>query len=67
MHLSQFSGITIGDIGPKFGFNTLDNGFLMFDHVRVPRKNMLAKTYEVGVSEAAHPANGPLCSGYLGA
>lgn len=28
-------GCTIGDIGPKFGFNTVDNGFLLLDHVRM--------------------------------
>lgn len=28
-------GCTIGDIGPKVGFNTVDNGFLLLDHVRM--------------------------------
>ncbi|KAJ1951746.1 hypothetical protein GGI12_006410, partial [Dipsacomyces acuminosporus] len=27
-------GVTVGDLGPKFGFNTMDNGFLLLDHVR---------------------------------
>jgi acyl-CoA oxidase len=36
-------GVTVGDVGPKFGLNTLDNGFVLFDHVRVPHENMLAK------------------------
>eukprot|EP01121_Diplochlamys_sp_Union-15-3_P017458 TRINITY_DN6146_c0_g1_i1.p1 TRINITY_DN6146_c0_g1~~TRINITY_DN6146_c0_g1_i1.p1 ORF type:complete len:676 (+),score=120.30 TRINITY_DN6146_c0_g1_i1:43-2028(+) len=34
-------GITLGDIGPKFGFNTNDNGFLRLNNVRIPRTNML--------------------------
>uniref|UniRef100_F1KYT0 Peroxisomal acyl-coenzyme A oxidase 1 n=1 Tax=Ascaris suum TaxID=6253 RepID=F1KYT0_ASCSU len=34
-------GITVGDIGPKFGFNTNDNGFLRFNNVRIPRQQML--------------------------
>ncbi|KAI6207197.1 hypothetical protein M3Y99_01861900 [Aphelenchoides fujianensis] len=34
-------GVTVGDIGPKVGINTNDNGFLRFDHVRIPRRNML--------------------------
>lgn len=36
-------GITIGDIGPKFSvlLNGNDNGFLMFDHVRIPLNQML--------------------------
>lgn len=36
-------GVTVGDVGPKFGLNTLDNGFILFDHVRIPHENMLAK------------------------
>jgi hypothetical protein len=36
-------GVTVGDVGPKFGLNTLDNGFALFDHVRIPHENMLAK------------------------
>ncbi|TKR88698.1 hypothetical protein L596_012902 [Steinernema carpocapsae] len=34
-------GVTVGDIGPKFGINTVDNGYLRFDHVRIPRTNMM--------------------------
>ena len=26
-------GITVGDIGPKFGYNGVDNGFLRFNYV----------------------------------
>ncbi|XP_052860428.1 probable peroxisomal acyl-coenzyme A oxidase 1 isoform X1 [Anopheles cruzii] len=36
-------GITIGEIGNKLGMNGVNNGFLGFDHVRIPRKNMLMK------------------------
>lgn len=36
-------GITVGDIGPKFGYNAVDNGFLKFDHVRIPLDSMLAR------------------------
>ncbi|KAK4496499.1 hypothetical protein PRZ48_012479 [Zasmidium cellare] len=35
--------INAGDIGPKFGYNTMDNGFLLFNHVKVPHIAMLAK------------------------
>ncbi len=28
-------GITVGDIGPKFGYNGVDNGFMSMDHVRI--------------------------------
>ncbi|KAK4434875.1 Peroxisomal acyl-coenzyme A oxidase 1 [Sesamum alatum] len=43
-------GITIGDIGMKFGngaYNTMDNGVLRFDHVRVPRSQMLMRVSQV--------------------
>jgi acyl-CoA oxidase len=39
-------GITIGDIGMKFGngaYNTMDNGVLTFHHVRIPRNQMLMR------------------------
>jgi len=36
-------GIVVGDIGPKFGTNANDNGFLRFDRVRIPRDQMLMR------------------------
>ena len=36
-------GIIVGDIGPKFGYEEADNGFLKFDHVRIPRENLLMR------------------------
>ncbi|XP_039056990.1 peroxisomal acyl-coenzyme A oxidase 1-like [Hibiscus syriacus] len=46
---SPLPGITVGDIGMKFGsgaYNSMDNGVLKFDHVRIPRDQML-----MGVSQ----------------
>ncbi|KAL4854889.1 Peroxisomal acyl-coenzyme A oxidase 1 [Chlorella vulgaris] len=40
-------GVTVGDIGPKMGYNSVDNGFLSFDHVRVPREAMLMRFAQV--------------------
>ena len=40
-------GVTVGDIGPKFGYNGVDNGFLRFDHVLVGRDAMLSKFAQV--------------------
>ncbi|KAE9030182.1 Peroxisomal acyl-coenzyme A oxidase 1 [Phytophthora fragariae] len=34
------AGVTLGDIGPKIGFNNVDNGYCTFDHVRIPREQM---------------------------
>lgn len=47
--LKPCKGITVGDIGPKAygGFSTTDNGFALFDHVRIPRDNMLMKFAQV--------------------
>lgn len=41
----KFPGIVAGDIGPKtYGaFGGLDNGWVRFDHVKIPRDNMLGK------------------------
>lgn len=35
------SGIVIGDCGKKMGQDGIDNGFIIFNNVRVPRENML--------------------------
>lgn len=40
-------GVTVGDIGPKFGYETMDNGFLRFDQFRIPRVNMVMKNAKV--------------------
>ncbi|KAL6985961.1 acyl-coenzyme A oxidase [Sarracenia purpurea var. burkii] len=43
-------GITVGDIGMKFGngaYNSMDNGLLRFDHVRIPRDQMLMRVSQV--------------------
>ncbi|PTU17919.1 hypothetical protein P175DRAFT_0504658 [Aspergillus ochraceoroseus IBT 24754] len=39
--------VYVGDIGPKFGYNTMDNGFLLFNHVKIPHVNMLARFAQV--------------------
>ncbi|MBP2436408.1 acyl-CoA dehydrogenase [Microbacterium amylolyticum] len=41
-------GITSEDDGPKGGLNGIDNGRLAFDHVRVPRENLLNRYGDVG-------------------
>ncbi|KHN98370.1 acyl-coenzyme A oxidase 1 [Metarhizium album ARSEF 1941] len=35
--------IHVGDIGPKFGYNTMDNGFLLFNRVKVPHVSLLSR------------------------
>ena len=38
---TSVQGVTIEDCGEKLGLNGVDNGRLTFDHVRVPRENLL--------------------------
>ena len=33
-------GVKCGEMGPKFGYNSKDNGWMTLDHVRIPRDNM---------------------------
>lgn len=40
---SPMPGCEIGDIGPKIGFNSIDNGFLRLTHVRVPRDQLMMR------------------------
>jgi acyl-CoA oxidase len=40
-------GVRIEDCGDKLGLNGVDNGRLWFDHVRVPRENLLDKLAQV--------------------
>jgi acyl-CoA oxidase len=40
-------GIQAGDMGPKMGYNTQNNGWCMFDNVRIPRTQMLMKYVQV--------------------
>lgn len=40
-------GVTVGEIGPKLAGNCVDNGYLRFHHVRIPRMNMMMKHSQV--------------------
>jgi len=42
-------GIEIGDIGPKFGFVGVDNGYMKLNKYRIPRMNMLMKYAQVNI------------------
>lgn len=60
-------GVTVGDIGPKFGFNTVDNGFVLFDHVRVPHIALLARYSSIDkvTGEYITPPNSKLAYGTM--
>lgn len=62
-------GITLGDCGHKMGRNGLDNGWIQFSGVRIPRTNMLMKHTKVDKDGAVKQAKfeqinyGPLVHG----
>ncbi|KAF9999971.1 hypothetical protein BGZ65_004755 [Modicella reniformis] len=60
-------GVMAGDIGPKFGFNTTDNGCMWFDHYRVPHISLLAKysSVKAGTGEYVKPPNDKLSYGTM--
>jgi acyl-CoA oxidase len=37
---TPLEGVKVGDIGPKIGYNNMDNGFASFDQVVIPRRHM---------------------------
>ena len=59
--------IHVGDIGPKFGYNTMDNGFLLFKNVKIPHSHMLARFSSVdpNSNKYVRPSNPSLIYGTL--
>ncbi len=45
--LKVIPGVTVEDMGYKMGLNGVDNAKLSFDHVRVPRENLLNRYSDV--------------------
>ncbi|OBR04555.1 Acyl-coenzyme A oxidase [Colletotrichum higginsianum IMI 349063] len=59
--------VHVGDIGPKFGYNTMDNGFLLLNNVKIPHNHMLARfsSIDPNTSRYSRPANPSLIYGTL--
>jgi acyl-CoA oxidase len=59
--------VHVGDIGPKFGYNTMDNGFLLFKNVKIPHSHMLARFSRVdpNTNKYVRPSNPSLIYGTL--
>ena len=36
-------GVVIGDIGPKYGYTAMDNGYMLFKNLKVPHSALLAR------------------------
>ncbi|KAF9102499.1 Peroxisomal acyl-coenzyme A oxidase 1 [Mortierella sp. AM989] len=43
----EMPGIELGNLGPKIGFNTIDNGFMRVHKVRIPREQMMMRNSKV--------------------
>lgn len=46
-NLKVLPGVTVNDMGVKFGMNGVDNASLKFNNVRVPRINMMNRYGDV--------------------
>ena len=42
-----YDGIELGDIGPKIGYQSKDNGYLKFNHFKIPEENLLSKFFKI--------------------
>jgi acyl-CoA oxidase len=60
-------GIAVGDIGPKYGYAPMDNGYMLFDNHRVPHSAMLARYSKVDPDSAEYskPENPAVVYGSL--
>ena len=51
-------GVRAGDCGTKFGRNGLDNGWIQFNHVKVPHSSMLSKYSKVDPETGTYSQRG---------
>jgi acyl-CoA oxidase len=60
-------GIAAGDIGPKYGYAPMDNGYMLFDHLKVPHSAMLSRYSMVDPNTCTYskPANPAVVYGSL--
>ncbi|KAL2818533.1 acyl-CoA dehydrogenase/oxidase C-terminal [Aspergillus granulosus] len=40
-------GVVVGDIGPKYGYATIDNAYMLFDNFRIPHSALLSRYAKV--------------------
>lgn len=60
-------GIAVGDIGPKYGYAPMDNGYMLFDQYRIPHSAMLSNHSRVDQNTGTYskPANPAVVYGSL--
>ena len=47
-------GIVIGDIGPKYGYTSMDNGYMLFNNFRMPHSALLSRYSGVDEGSGAY-------------
>ncbi|KAJ5924500.1 hypothetical protein N7466_008687 [Penicillium verhagenii] len=47
-------GVVVGDIGPKYGYVTMDNAYMLFDNFRIPHSAMLSRYSSVDPETAVY-------------
>lgn len=60
-------GIIVGDIGPKYGYAPMDNGYMLFNNFRIPHSAMLSNYSRVDPNTCTYtkPANPAVVYGSL--
>ncbi|KAJ5577106.1 Acyl-CoA oxidase [Penicillium sp. DV-2018c] len=60
-------GVVVGDIGPKYGYITMDNAYMLFNNFRIPHSAMLSRYSSVDINTGAYtkPAQPALVYGSL--
>ena len=63
----ELKGTAVGDIGPKYGYAPMDNGYMLFDHYRIPHTAMLSRYSWVDPNTCTYskPANPAVVYGSL--
>ncbi|QDS78091.1 hypothetical protein FKW77_003887 [Venturia effusa] len=51
-------GIAVGDIGPKYGYTSMDNGYMLFNNFRVPHNALLSRYAKVDLDTGAFKKEG---------
>lgn len=52
-------GLEIGDIGPKYGYGTKDNGYIIFNQFKVPKESLLSKYTTITKDGEVHTIGDP--------
>ncbi|GAM21272.1 hypothetical protein SAMD00019534_044470 [Acytostelium subglobosum LB1] len=57
--ITPMPGVKIGDCGPKYGVDGVDNGWFIFDNVRIPYDNLLDRFGSIENGKYTSPIKSP--------